>query len=657
MLDKGENKSKYSLLNRYINIITLIFLGLIFYFSWKITKQNVDDTFSELEILSQKIENEINNKENKKCLNFISKDSLMNCIKNFSDKDLEIQDNYYYAVFDAFDNEVIANSNNFKSDKFVLKNLLENKDVHNNFLFNIKNLYILKKLSISPLVLIVGSHQMKFSYKKYIHALIQYKFEILFFISFLGYLSYLFYISILQPFTNLSKLALAISNEELEVEIPKVFSSEGEILALALEKIKWNIKVKNELSREVLETRNKLARTSLMIETKVNERTSELEKFLKTKIELFDHLNHELILPIQGIYNIAENIVKFFTEINDHDKINHINQISYTAKRISKKIADLLDLSKFSTKLMELSLIKFELIELTQEVIDECQIMYGNQKKIKFHINCNHSIYITADKGSVAQLLFNLFINAIKFSPFEGDIAVNIFASYINIGSCRYEAVHFAVIDKGTGLNESEISSLFIPFVQGKNFIKKSGSIGLGLSICKEIILAHNGKIWANNNKDGGAEFNFILPIIQPKNIDKNQNNPCSIDLHYNVPNILMIDDEDVCLNSMELILYSSNYNLIKANGGQAGIKYLNKHYKSISLILLDLMMPDMYGLNVLAEIKNSPKLASIPVILQTGTYDEGEIVKAFQMGVNSFIRKPYNKEEVIEEIRKSLIT
>ncbi len=109
MLDKGENKSKYSLLNRYINIITLIFLGLIFYFSWKITRQNMDDTFSELEILSQKIENEINNQENKKCLSFISKDSLMNCIKNFSDKDLEIRDNYYYAVFNAFDNEVIAN--------------------------------------------------------------------------------------------------------------------------------------------------------------------------------------------------------------------------------------------------------------------------------------------------------------------------------------------------------------------------------------------------------------------------------------------------------------------------------------------------------------------------------------------------------------------
>ena len=102
----------------------------------------------------------------------------------------------------------------------------------------------------------------------------------------------------------------------------------------------------------------------------------------------------------------------------------------------------------------------------------------------------------------------------------------------------------------------------------------------------------------------------------------------------------------------MEFILRSANYNLVKATGGIEALKILKKN-NNFDLILLDLMMPDMYGLNFLKKIKANPKLAKIPVILQTGTFDSSEIDKAFGLGIASYIQKPYNKQVVVEQIAK----
>ncbi|AIL65263.1 chemotaxis protein CheY [Rickettsiales bacterium Ac37b] len=119
--------------------------------------------------------------------------------------------------------------------------------------------------------------------------------------------------------------------------------------------------------------------------------------------------------------------------------------------------------------------------------------------------------------------------------------------------------------------------------------------------------------------------------------------------------NILIIDDEDACLMSMELLLFGSGYNLHKAVGGYAGLEYLKEHFKEIDLILLDLMMPDIYGLNVLAEIKQNPELAKIPVILQTGSSDSAEIERAFTLGIFTYIKKPYQKQNIMYELEKAL--
>ena len=118
-----------------------------------------------------------------------------------------------------------------------------------------------------------------------------------------------------------------------------------------------------------------------------------------------------------------------------------------------------------------------------------------------------------------------------------------------------------------------------------------------------------------------------------------------------------MIDDESTCQMSMEILFSNTNYKLISKNGGIEGLKYLIENYQQVDLILLDLMMPDMYGLNVLSEIKSNPDLAAIPIIIQSGTNDTKEIERSFKIGATAFIRKPYQRKQILETIGKAFLT
>lgn len=125
--------------------------------------------------------------------------------------------------------------------------------------------------------------------------------------------------------------------------------------------------------------------------------------------------------------------------------------------------------------------------------------------------------------------------------------------------------------------------------------------------------------------------------------------------IKLNIPKktILIIDDEEKILEILEMILNSCNYKIIKANRGIEGLKLIKENFNIIDLILLDLMMPDIYGLNLLEEIKKNKNTKNIPVIIQSGLRDLSEIEKCFKLGIVSFLNKPYTKREVIEEVNK----
>jgi two-component system sensor histidine kinase ChiS len=302
---------------------------------------------------------------------------------------------------------------------------------------------------------------------------------------------------------------------------------------------------------------------------------------------------------------------------------------------------------------MILDLRKSDLNKLINSIIEECGSLYLNDKNLQINFNPDKIFRGVFDQERIGQVLRNLLINAIRFSANNKSIEVTVCNSEIEYSSTKKEkAVLVSVIDQGVGVPKEELESIFLPFVQSKRTKTKAGGTGLGLSISREIIEAHNGKIWARNNEKKGACFCFLIPIMPKgtKNIEE-ENTPTPM-VSHDKKVILVVDDEESCLMSVDLLLRGTGYILLKAKNGHEALEFLNSG-QSIDLIMLDLMMPDMYGLNVLEKI--DPINSKIPVILQSGSSDEQEIKKAFSMGVVDYIRKPYEKNSLLSKIRKHI--
>ena len=441
---------------------------------------------------------------------------------------------------------------------------------------------------------------------------------------------------LLLPILKLSELSKQISSGSLPSVIPKFSSFEMNILAAQLSKI--------------LDYANKLTSANSDLENKVQERTIELQKALRVKTDFLNNMSHEIRTPLQGFMGISEGLDLNWSMYSDSQKHKYIHEIAINAKRLASLVGNLLDLAKFNEGKVILDFSKIDLKQSIQNMIDESNTLYLNNKQIDFIFNpiSTDKLDVMGDDERISQVLRNLFINAIKFSPNHGKIIIKTLDDVLIYNKNKIEAIHFSIADQGVGIPEDELESIFDLFVQSSRTRTRAGGTGLGLSICRDIIASHNGKIWAENAVEGGAILHFIIPKEQ---LEQESINRKEVDRKINT--ILVIDDEESILSVMEIILTSNNYNVLKASGGIEGLKLVKEYENKIDLIFLDLMMPDIYGINVLERIKENKESKNIPIIIQSGTSDRKEIQKCFDLGAEAFLAKPYNSVEVLEKIKE----
>jgi two-component system sensor histidine kinase ChiS len=492
-----------------------------------------------------------------------------------------------------------------------------------------------KKLDKYPYTILLGindSYINKELYQIIIPRIIELSFLGLVCIGIFYYVTY----NILKPISALSSSAEDIAtNKHTDVPI----SNYKELATLSDSLI------------EIQHIRNNLAEARILLEEKVQERTAELEKALTAKTEFLNNMSHEVRTPIQGVTAISRGLVEHWQDFNDQQKYEYASQVASNADRLFSLVNNLLDLSKFNAGKMVIDKQLNDLTVITEEIIQECKPLF-NQKKLEVElVKVGENLpLICFDKDRIGQVIRNLIANAIKFTP-KGKVIVSIFQrDFTHPDGKTIKGLCLSVKDEGIGIPERELNDIFDVFTQSSRTKTKAGGTGLGLSISSEIINLHNGQIWADNNSDKGSTFFFVLPLEEQICVETNTTPITKLNA-----NILVIDDEDACLNSMGLLLHDTGCKLVKINSGHLGLDYLRKNKGEIDIVLLDLMMPDMYGLNVLTEIRKDAELKDIPVILQSGTHDETEVAKAFDLGIVGYINKPYKKEKIISTIKDAL--
>ena len=236
----------------------------------------------------------------------------------------------------------------------------------------------------------------------------------------------------------------------------------------------------------------------------------------KVKNEFLANISHELRTPLNAIIGFSEALnMKIFGPLNDK-QTEYVTDIHVSGLHLLGMINEILELSKIEAKAIKLALCKFNLQTSVNEVVNIVKPL-ANKKNITLQKFAKDFLEIEADYQKIQQILYNLLSNAIKFTPDEGQIEIGY--------KKQDEKVLLWVKDNGVGIDKKYEGKIFGKFVQLNNvYSKKESSTGLGLTITKELVELHNGKIWFESVVGEGTTFFVEMPLEQPKKKDTKEN-------------------------------------------------------------------------------------------------------------------------------------
>ena len=236
----------------------------------------------------------------------------------------------------------------------------------------------------------------------------------------------------------------------------------------------------------------------------------------KVKNEFLANISHELRTPLNAIIGFSEALnMKIFGPLNDK-QTEYVTDIHVSGLHLLGMINEILELSKIEAKAIKLALCKFNLQTSVNEVVNIVKPL-ANKKNITLQKFAKDFLEIEADYQKIQQILYNLLSNAIKFTQDEGQIEIGY--------KKQDEKVLLWVKDNGVGIDKKYEGKIFGKFVQLNNvYSKKESSTGLGLTITKELVELHNGKIWFESVVGEGTTFFVEIPLEQPKKKDTKEN-------------------------------------------------------------------------------------------------------------------------------------
>jgi len=373
---------------------------------------------------------------------------------------------------------------------------------------------------------------------------------------------------------------------------------------------------------------------------KFEERRKQKEELDQIKFQFFTNISHEFRTPLTLIMTPLSLIIR---ETKDETLRQKLASIYRNAEEILGLINQLLDFRKVEMGGEKLKLSLEEFVSFTRYVHASFKDIAANKSvNFVFDSQCAE-IFICFDKEKVRKILNNLYSNALKFTPAEGCIATEIRLAEEE----GHEYVVLSVTDTGCGIDESEQQSVFKRFYQSEN--SKSSSrqgTGIGLHLVTQYVQLHGGKITLDSKKGQGSTFSVYLPTDlklkeEPKTLSETaeaERQPQDGEKKI----ILVVEDNDEFRRFLAEQL-SSQFNVLQASDGVEGEETVQKNIPDI--IISDLMMPRMTGVELCSRLKNDIRFSHIPVILLTAKLSDEAKIESYKAGADSYIAKPFNFE------------
>ncbi|AFH61826.2 ATP-binding protein [Paenibacillus caseinilyticus] len=396
----------------------------------------------------------------------------------------------------------------------------------------------------------------------------------------------------------------------------------------------------------------------------LEEKNRKLQELDRLKDDFLANTSHELRTPLHGIIGLSEAILADLSGVSEDSRRN-VELVISSASRLARLVDDILDFSK----------LKHSDIVLKQEPVglhalaDLVLTVFGPlaaRKGIALVNGVPEGSRVLADPGRLEQILYNLIGNALKFTD-SGEVRLT--------AESAQTGMRIRIRDTGIGIPPEKLPALFEPFTQAAEGLGRGGT-GLGLSITKKLVELHGGTITLDSEPGGGTSVAFTLPEadgtlpppVQEVPVLRALGTPAyhTVDTAGGdevqsaagpeegpLPLILIADDEPVNLLVLQQHLASQPYRLVQARSGTEALELALR--SKPDLMLLDVMMPGLSGVEVCRQLRERFNPSELPVLLLTAKSEPRDLAEGFEAGANDYLTKPIHRSELLARVRIQL--
>ena len=377
------------------------------------------------------------------------------------------------------------------------------------------------------------------------------------------------------------------------------------------------------------------------------------------KIKFFTNISHDIRTPLSLIITPLE---KLMAQKNGNSQTDELNLIHRNAVILMDEVNQLLDFRKIDQKKMQVNYSFCNFSAFVSELCDSMKELFIRQN-IKFNIEIKESDIDTCiDKNKMKRVVMNILSNAIKYNSENG--SVNLILEKINSDNNK-EEIRITISDTGIGIKDENKEKIFDRFFQENKSDTPYVGSGIGLHIVKEYLTLHKGKIRVEDNNPRGSVFIMTFPIMSKEDIDPAlltemntaeqtavTEKPVSIPVNGDKITLLIVED-NIDLRTFLFNCFKDRYNIFEASDGLEALEILSQN--SIQLVVSDVMMPNMDGMELCQKIKKDIRFSHIPVILLTARTAEEHVLSGLKEGADDYITKPFNLEILTLRIEKIL--